>query len=174
MHPKGRSTLILASFKVKHQFPAWYGERVEIISEMIPTSAAPQPKQPSDSLSWTPASKCGLMRLIIFHLYTDLIIRLRPPAMEARCRERRSAQQTTTNIWCVRHTCRQPPLASHAALPLLHQRMHERIRALYPPTVKHVWSLSIDPRLSDETAWGLGAGWRHESKHQKMVFRADV
>lgn len=51
------------------------------------------------------------MRLIIFHLYTDLINWLRPPAAAARCRERRSARQTTTHIWYVWHTCRQALLA---------------------------------------------------------------
>lgn len=92
------------------------------------------------------------MRLIIFHLYTDLINRLRPPAAEACCRERRSAQQTTTHIGGVRHPRGPPLLGSHAASPPLHQRMdactvhaHRQTRAI----------LIHGSRLSDETEDGL-------------------
>lgn len=69
-----------------------------------------------------------------------------------------SARQTT-HMWFVSHTCRQPLLASRAALPVSYRRMHEQICTLYTPAVKHTLSSATDGSkgtATGESTWGSG------------------
>lgn len=105
------------------------------------------------------------MRLIIFHLYTDLINRPRPHAVEARCRE---LAANNAHMMCITYMSTTPAGLPQGSAPFTPPHAQADMYTVHAHCQKNV-VFSHRSRRRKVEWWinmGLGVGWRHRRQIQ--------